>query len=69
MTDQDWFGRCPCGGRYATRTVSVQASGTRTIDDVEQGSCPLCGSRIYKTSIVEMLELNMRDQLPADDRS
>jgi YgiT-type zinc finger domain-containing protein len=53
------FGRCPCGGQYDARTVQVQITvdGEQfLLDDVPQGACPSCGSRVYKAYVLEELE-------------
>jgi YgiT-type zinc finger domain-containing protein len=53
------FGRCPCSGIYEARMVEVTLSvdGKAVIlKRVPQGSCPLCGSRVYKTLTLEAIE-------------
>ena len=57
------YGRCPCGGTYETRRVEVRmtVAGERVVlENVPQGACPLCGSRVYKTAVLEELERALR---------
>jgi len=32
------------------------------LDDVPQGACPLCGSRVYKAGMLEAIEAVMRGE-------
>jgi DNA-directed RNA polymerase subunit RPC12/RpoP len=53
------YGRCPCGGHYTERIVQVNMTvdGERVqLDQVPQGACPTCGSRVYKANVLEELE-------------
>jgi hypothetical protein len=53
------YGRCGCSGTFARRTVEVrlQAFGdTVVLDDVPQGACPSCGSRVYKSNVLAAIE-------------
>ncbi len=57
------YGRCPCSGAYDTRAVEVRmtvASKVVVLTDVPQGSCPLCGSRVYKAEVLERIESLMK---------
>ena len=57
------YGTCPCGGRYEPRLVEVRMAVDHepvTLQNVPQGACPVCGSRVYKASILHMIELVMR---------
>lgn len=57
------YGRCPCTGRYESRSVEVRMTvgGQEVLlPDVPQGACPQCGSRVYKASVLEMIEAVMR---------
>ena len=59
------YGRCPCSGAYDQRWVEVRmtvAGQVVVITDVPQGACPNCGSRVYKTDVLEMIEAFMRDE-------
>jgi hypothetical protein len=51
--------RCPCGGRYEDRKVKIRmtvAGEPVEMDDVSQLACPLCGSRVYRAQILDMVE-------------
>ena len=53
------FGRCPCGGIYEKKIVEVrytQSNEQFILRDVPQGACPTCGSRVYKSDILERIE-------------
>jgi len=57
------WGRCPCTGVYSTRFVEVRLSvGDRvvTLTGVPQGACPQCGSRVYKTNTLRLIESLMK---------
>ncbi len=57
------YGQCPCGGTYQKRTVQVNmAVDTKPVqlDDVPQGACPQCGSRIYKALLLDCIESVMK---------
>jgi YgiT-type zinc finger domain-containing protein len=59
------YGRCPCSGTYEQRWVEVRMTVSGrvvVITDVPQGACPVCGSRVYKTDVLEMIEAFMRDE-------
>lgn len=56
------FGHCPCGGDYEQRFVEVRmtvAGQVILLEDVPQGACPSCGSRVYKTIQLEGIEALM----------
>ena len=58
-----YYGRCPCGGTYEARRVEVRmtvAGELMVLDNLPQGACPVCGSRVYKTAVLEELERAMR---------
>ena len=66
------FGRCPCGGSYEHKWVQVTfraESGTLPLNDVSQGACPDCGSRVYKCSVLRELEAVMPGKDRADNSS
>lgn len=65
------FGRCPCGGAYEHKWVEVFFSEPETLplEDVSQGTCPQCGSKVYKCSVLRELEALMPGQDRADDGS
>ena len=53
------YGRCPCSGQFANRVVEVRMTiGGRALllDDVSQGACPNCGSRVYRPDVLERIE-------------
>lgn len=57
------YGRCPCSGTYEKRwiTIAMTVKGSRVeLEDVPQGACPLCGSRVYKALVLEAIEAVMR---------
>jgi hypothetical protein len=57
------YDRCPCTGRYERRTVEVRMTVEGTpvlLEGVEQGRCPLCGSRVYRAVVLEAVEDVMR---------
>jgi hypothetical protein len=58
------FGRCPCGGVYEERSVEIRmtaADGPRVFEAVPQGACPVCGSRVYKALLLDVIEHVMHD--------
>jgi YgiT-type zinc finger domain-containing protein len=62
LTPPSEFGRCPCGGRYSSRTVEVTmrvGGDTVLLKEVPQGACPQCGSRVYKADVLKELETLM----------
>jgi YgiT-type zinc finger domain-containing protein len=68
------YGRCPCSGKYENRTVEVRVTvGSRPVvlKDIPQGVCPICGSRVYKSEVLERLEslMHEREVGPRDDRA
>jgi YgiT-type zinc finger domain-containing protein len=59
MSSTSHYGRCPCSGTYEHRYVEVRmtvAGKVIVMTNVPQGACPLCGSRIYKASVLESIE-------------
>lgn len=61
------FGPCPCGGVFERRTVEVRMTVEGemiVIEDVPQGACPVCGSRVYKARVLEEIEATMRGDRP-----
>jgi YgiT-type zinc finger domain-containing protein len=53
------YGDCPCSGRYENLAVDIRVSVAGHIEElreVPQGSCPLCGSRVYKADVIERLD-------------
>lgn len=58
------FGRCPCSGRYENRLVEVRITledRNVVLNDVVQGACLLCGSRVYKATTLALVECVMRN--------
>jgi YgiT-type zinc finger domain-containing protein len=67
MTSTNHYGTCPCSGVYENRYVEVQMTvgGERLeITGVPQGACPICGSRVYKSAVLESIELVMAGRAP-----
>jgi hypothetical protein len=59
------FGTCACGGAFEERVVAVTAprKGRRKsaqLLEVEEGICPICGSRVYKTRSLQSVEAAFR---------
>ncbi len=57
------YGLCPCTGAFETITVQVTmtvADEQVQLDDISQGRCPNCGSRVYKAAVLEEIESVMR---------
>ena len=59
------FGTCACGGAFEEHVVAVTApkkgrkKGARLLE-VEQGVCPVCKSRVYKTRSLQAVEAAFR---------
>lgn len=59
------YGYCPCGGKYDNRMVEVRMTvggNVVLLQNVPQGACPRCGSRVYKTDILETIERLMKSE-------
>lgn len=59
------YGRCPCSGVYERRFVEVRMNvGNKVVvlTGVPQGACKVCGSRVYKTDILERIESLMKGE-------
>jgi hypothetical protein len=59
------FGTCACGGAFEERVVAVTAPGTgrkqkAKLPEIEQGICPVCSSRVYKTLSLQLEEAAFR---------
>lgn len=59
------FGTCACGGAFEERVVpvTVPRAGKKKdaqLPEVEQGVCPVCGSRVYKTLALQSVEAAFR---------
>ena len=66
------FGHCPCGGQYDARSVEVRMNvdGEQLVlEDIPQGACPDCGSRVYKAYVLEELEAMYRGPPPRSLRA
>jgi YgiT-type zinc finger domain-containing protein len=68
------YGKCPCTGRYENRAVEIRMTvGGKSVvlKNIPQGACPLCGSRVYKTEVLERVEalMHQRELDPRDDRA
>lgn len=59
------FGTCACGGAFEERVVAVTAprkgrrKGARLLE-VEEGVCPVCKGRVYKTRSLQSVEAAFR---------
>ena len=66
------FGTCACGGAFEARVVPVTTPGTGKKEaaqllEVEQGICPVCNNRVYKTLSLQCVEAAFRAlQLSSD---
>jgi Tfp pilus assembly protein PilF len=59
------FGQCTCSGTFERRTVEVRLNvrgETVVLEDVSQGACPSCESRVYKANVLGVIEAVMRGQ-------
>ena len=60
------FGSCPCGGgQFESREVEVRMTVGGVVyvmTGVPRGSCPHCGSRVYKAAVLEEIEAIMHDR-------
>jgi len=59
------YGRCPCSGVYERKFVEVRMNvGNKVVvlTGVPQGACRVCGSRVYKTDILERIESLMKGE-------
>jgi hypothetical protein len=59
------FGTCACGGAFEEQVVAVTAPGKgrrkgAQLLEVEEGVCPVCGSRVYKTRSLQAVESAFR---------
>jgi hypothetical protein len=59
------FGTCACGGAFEEHAVAITAPRTgrrkaARLLEVEQGVCPVCGTRAYKTRSLESVEAAFR---------
>jgi len=57
------YGTCPCTGNYERRSVEVRMTvegKVIVLNDVPQGACRLCDSRVYKTDLLEYIESTMK---------
>jgi len=61
------YGRCGCGGFFETRFVEVRMTVNDeqvVLQEIPQGACPDCGSRVYKAEVLELIETIMAGELP-----
>jgi len=59
------FGTCACGGVLEEQLVAITAPRTgrrRAVQllEVEEGVCPICKSRVYKTRSLQCVETAFR---------
>jgi hypothetical protein len=59
------FGTCACGGAFEEHVVAVTAprKGRRKsaeLLEIEEGICPVCGSRVYKPRTLQSVEAAFR---------
>jgi hypothetical protein len=60
------YGICPCSGKYEQRRIEVSMrvkDEQIDLQDIPQGVCPLCGSRVYKTDHLLYLDSIMKTSL------
>jgi len=53
------YGSCPCGGTFEETVVEVRFTAVtppQSLRDVPQAACPLCGTRVYKSAVLERIE-------------
>ena len=58
---------CPCGGRYACRTIKVPPNvdaDAEQLTDVLQGVCGSCGSKVYHAETLERVESTLKGRSP-----
>jgi hypothetical protein len=59
------FGRCPCGGVFVPGTVEVRMTlldPVVVLEDMPRGTCPNCGSWVYKAGVFEEIEALMGER-------
>jgi len=59
------FGTCACGGAFERRVAAVTAprrgrKKSARLLEVEEGVCPICGSRVYKARSLQSVEAAFR---------
>ena len=57
------YGVCPCTGKYESRSVEVRMTvggSVVKLEQVPQGACSQCGSRVYKAEVIELLDALMK---------
>jgi hypothetical protein len=59
------FGTCACGGAFEEHVVAARAprKGRRKsaeLLEIEEGICPVCGSRVYKPRTLQSVEAAFR---------
>lgn len=59
------FGTCACGGAFEGQVVAITAAraGRRKaarLLELEEGVCPVCGSRVYKAQSLRSVEAAFR---------
>jgi YgiT-type zinc finger domain-containing protein len=54
------FGICACGGTFENHLVEVRFSPPEgeqiLLENVPQGACPVCGSRVYRADVLAHIE-------------
>ena len=66
------YGVCPCGGVYEQRFVEVRMTVRGefvVLEDVPQGACQQCGSRVYKAGVLQGIEAVMGGRAPPGPRT
>jgi YgiT-type zinc finger domain-containing protein len=62
--------RCACGGTFEEHMVTATfktPEGDVQIQDVPQGRCPMCGSRVYPSRVLARIECAYKAELPPED--
>jgi hypothetical protein len=59
------FGTCACGGAFESHAIAITARRTgrrksAPLIEVEQGVCPVCGTRVYKPWSLQSAEAAFR---------
>ena len=58
---------CPCGGRFEEHSIEVTMTiegRPEKIENVRQGVCNSCGSRVYDAETLERIESTMKRRSP-----
>jgi YgiT-type zinc finger domain-containing protein len=62
------YGPCRCSGTFEQREIEVRfriQEETVVLDDVPQGVCPSCGTKVYKANVLAAIETLMKSSVAA----